>query len=123
MTKIKKIAAVSALLFILFAPSAGAQAFPSLVPAECRGSQLANECTLTSVETMATNLATIILGTSGSLALLMFIVGGIQYIMAGGNAKYAAKAKDTLMYAALGLVIVLFAGALIKFLVKSLTGV
>jgi len=127
MTKIKKILLLSALFFLFLAPAVNAAPFPSIVPDECRGDQTegggVGPCNLTAVETMATNIATIILGVSGSLALLMFVIGGIQYILAGGSAKYVTKAKDTLTYSALGLALVIFAGVLIKFLVKSLTGI
>ena len=123
MTKIKRVFITSLFLFLIMAPSVGAQYF-TLVPEECQGTQMPGEaqCNLTSVETMAGNLASIILGLTGSLALLMFIIGGIQLILAGGQAKQYEKAKNTLTYAVLGLALILFSGALIKFLIKSLTG-
>lgn len=123
-----KIVLVAVVLSFLVAPSVFAQVgpLPSLVPPECRGNQVPGvdpPCTLTSVETMAGNLATIILGVTGSLALLMFVIGGVQMILAGGIPKQYEKAKSTLTNALLGLILVIFAGALVKFLVKSLTGV
>lgn len=59
-----------------------------------------------------TNTVTFI---AGALAVIFVIVGGIQYATAGGNPARAAKARSTLTYAVLGLIIAVLARALINF--------
>ena len=127
-------------LLIMFSVALPALAFPSLVPAACRGeakitkgegcdpecapgSDSANCCcNLKAVEQVAVNIIQIILGITGSLALLMFVIGGATYLISGGNSKMLSKARSILTYAVIGLAIVLFSGALIKLLLSVLTG-
>jgi FtsH-binding integral membrane protein len=56
-----------------------------------------------------------ILFIAGALAVVFIIVGGIQYATAAGNPQRAAKARSTLLFAVIGLVIALLARALINF--------
>lgn len=98
-------------------------ALPSLVPAACKGAAPIEECNLTAFEQTVANAAQIILGIAGSLALLMFIIGGVQLLVSGGSSKMIEKGKTTLKYAVLGLALILLAGVLIKLLIGKLTGV
>ena len=63
-----------------------------------------------------------ILGVVGSLALVMFIYGGLVWMLAAGNAEAVTKGKNILIWATVGLVIIFTAYALIKFVFKSLLG-
>jgi len=56
-----------------------------------------------------------ILGVVGSLALLMFIIGGIMWMTSAGNENRVKKGKDILTWAALGLVIIFTSYAILKF--------
>ena len=93
-----------------------------IVPKDCRGEATLAQCGLSQVEETALNIAQIILGLSGSLALLMFVYGGVLYIMAGGKEDYVSKAKNAIVYAIIGLVIILSSGVILKFVVQALTG-
>ena len=53
---------------------------------------------------------------AGSLALVMIIVGGINYSTSMGDPGKVAKAKNTILYAIVGLVVVIFAFAITSFL-------
>jgi hypothetical protein len=61
-----------------------------------------------------------ILGLVGSLALIMFIYGGLIWMTAAGNDQKVTKGKNIVLWAALGLVVVFSAYALVKFLFSSL---
>lgn len=63
-----------------------------------------------------------ILGLSGSVALAMFVWGGLQYMLAGGNDTKVKKAKETLTNAGLGLAIIFFAYTLVSAVIKLLAG-
>ncbi len=78
-------------------------------------------CDLTAVETTVANAAKIILGLSGSLALLAFVVGGFVFIFAGGKPDLVKKGTDMLKYAVMGLAIILLSGAAMKLLLEKLT--
>jgi len=62
------------------------------------------------------------LGVVGSFALLMFIYGGFMWMLSGGNEKMVEKGKSTLIWAALGLVIIFMSYALVNFVIKTATG-
>lgn len=54
----------------------------------------------------------------GALATVMIIVGGIFYIMSNGDAGKVAKAKNTVLYSVIGLVVAFVAYAIINWVVK-----
>ena len=56
---------------------------------------------------------------AGIIAVIMIIVGGIMYSLSAGDSKKAATAKDTILYAVIGLVITLLAGAIVNFVLKT----
>ena len=56
----------------------------------------------------------------GIVAVIMLIVGGIRYITSGGDAKKVTDAKNTVLYAIIGLVICLLAFAIVNFVVSTL---
>jgi hypothetical protein len=93
---------------------------PSLVPEECLGD--ATGCNLGSVETLAANVAGIILGISGSIALLMFVIGGFMYMFSGGSQERVSLATKILSTSVIGLALILGAGVIIKFVLKALQG-
>lgn len=61
-----------------------------------------------------------LLGLSGSVALLMFVWGGFQYLWSGGDPKKVEKGKETLKNAMLGIVIIFFSYTLVTALIKAL---
>lgn len=68
------------------------------------------------------NITTWVLGFSAAVAVLFLIVGGLQYITASGNEKRAEAAKSTILYAVIGLVVILLAYVVVGFLKQNLGG-
>lgn len=61
---------------------------------------------------------------AGGIAFLfMLIFGGIQYLTAAGNEDNAKKANRTMLYAAIGLIIIAVAYAVARWVVKDLLGI
>lgn len=56
----------------------------------------------------------------GIVAVIMLIIGGIKYVVSGGDAKKVTDAKNTVLYAIIGLVICFFAFAIVNFVILSL---
>ena len=54
------------------------------------------------------------------IAVIVIVVGGIQYVTSNGNPSAVQKAKQTIMYAAIGLVISLMAVAIVNFAIGAL---
>lgn len=61
----------------------------------------------------------ILLGLSGVIALLFLIWGGILYITAAGNAEQAGRAKATLTWSFVGIVLIIAAYAIVKYFAKT----
>ncbi|HJQ09227.1 MAG TPA: pilin [Candidatus Saccharimonadales bacterium] len=66
----------------------------------------------------AINIISIIVGIA---AVIMIMVGGFKYITSGGDSSNLASAKNTIIYAVIGLIIVALAQAIVQFVVKTST--
>ena len=62
----------------------------------------------------------IMLFIAGAVAIIMIIVGGIRYTISAGDQSATTAAKNTIMYAVIGLVIVIAAYAIINFVLGAL---
>jgi hypothetical protein len=62
------------------------------------------------------------LGIVGSLAFLMFVYAGFSFLIAQGNEKKIATARNTMIWAALGLVIIFGAYAIVSSILTALSG-
>ena len=56
----------------------------------------------------------------GAVSVIMIIIGGFRYIISGGDSSGVSGAKNTILYAIVGLVIVLFAQIIIRFIVSNI---
>jgi hypothetical protein len=66
------------------------------------------------------NIVKTFAGIAGSIALLMFVWGGIGWIMSGGNAEKVNKARSTLVNATIGLVLILAAYSFVSAIIDTL---
>ena len=65
------------------------------------------------------NIVTAIIGVSGLVAVIFILIGGIQYITSEGDAAKTKKAKDTILYAFIGLVICALAFVIVNWVIRS----
>ena len=56
----------------------------------------------------------------GIIAVIMLIIGGIRYVISGGDAKKVIDAKNTVLYAIIGLIIAFLAFAIVNFVITAL---
>ncbi|MBR3131970.1 hypothetical protein IKG33_00950 [Candidatus Saccharibacteria bacterium] len=56
----------------------------------------------------------------GIIAVIMLIIGGIKYVLSGGDSKKVTDAKNTVLYAIIGLVIAFLAFAIVNFVISAL---
>ena len=59
-----------------------------------------------------------ILYAVGIIAVIMLIWGGVRYIISGGDSKKVTDAKNTILYAILGLVVALLSYAIVNFVLN-----
>ena len=56
----------------------------------------------------------------GVIAVIMLIIGGIKYVVSGGDSKKVTDAKNTVLYAIIGMVIAVFSYAIVTFVLSAL---
>lgn len=70
---------------------------------------------------MFKTIANVALFIIGAVSVLMLIYGGIRYTVSGGESSAVQAAKNTILYAIVGVVVALLAGAIINFVLGSFT--
>ena len=65
-------------------------------------------------------ITSILLFIVGAVAVIMLIFGGIRYIVSGGDQANVTAAKNTILYAIIGIIVALLAYAAVKFVTSSL---
>lgn len=55
----------------------------------------------------------------GGIAVIMIIVGGIQYATSQGESGTLQKAKNTILYAVIGLVVAMVATGIVTFIIDN----
>lgn len=58
----------------------------------------------------------------GIVAVIAIIIGGVLYMTSAGDAGKIKKAKDTIMYACIGLIICALSAAIVNFVISILPG-
>ena len=117
-----------ALYFLVaIAPVAHAAIFDNASKQACAGvslSENATNCDSKSDRGVNNLIQLVINGLSlvvGVAAVIMIIVGGLKYITSQGDSSSTAAAKNTILYAVVGLGIVVAAQLILRFVVQSAT--
>lgn len=66
------------------------------------------------------NAINAVLLVAGAIAVLMVIIGGLRYVLSGGDSAGLKSAKDTILYALIGLAITLLSFGIVSFIVSKL---
>ncbi|MCH8748600.1 hypothetical protein IH781_02515 [Patescibacteria group bacterium] len=66
-----------------------------------------------------TNILNALLVLVAIAALIMLIIGGVRYIFSGGDEEKAAAAKNTILYALVGLVVIALAAVAVNFILQA----
>jgi len=69
---------------------------------------------------VVTTITNVLLFIVGALSVVMIIIGGLRYVISGGNSASVTAAKNTILYAIVGLIISFLAFAAINFVIGSL---
>ncbi len=88
---------------------------------QCGGNSASDICKATKTDnatTMIKNVVNTLLVVIGIIAVIMIVIGGIRYTLSGGDAASTKSARDTILYAVVGLVIAMMAYAIVNFVVS-----
>jgi hypothetical protein len=69
-----------------------------------------------SLPTTFVNISNTLVYLVGATAVIFLIVGGLRYVVSNGNPKNVTAAKDTIMYALIGLVVAILAYAIVSYI-------
>jgi hypothetical protein len=117
-TILPAIITVALTLAVTLAPMVGAADVPIENGAEsARGDgQTADLFGQTGIFRTITNVLLFILG---AVSVIMIIIGGLRYVISGGNSSAVTAAKNTILYAIVGVIVALLAYAIINFVLTS----
>lgn len=90
----------------------------------CSGNTVQDQSSVCASKGDATgNIVTPIVNTLlfilGAISVIMIIVAGIRYTTSGGDASSVTAAKNTLLYAIIGLIVAILAFAIVNFVVTA----
>lgn len=78
-------------------------------------------CTLDDVLQVFANVASFILGISGTVVLFAFVYGGYCWLFSHGEPKWVERGKDTMTGAVIGLCIIFGSYVALNFIISGLT--
>jgi hypothetical protein len=61
----------------------------------------------------------ILLFLLGAVAVVMIVIGGIKYTTSNGDSSSVTSAKNTILYAVVGLVVAIMAYAIVNFVIRA----
>lgn len=87
--------------------------------------QSVGTCLFTGVNNCSNGLFTTIINIMlfiiGALSVIMLIYGGIRYTISGGDSGAVTNAKNTILYAIVGIVVALLAYAIVNFVIGGIS--
>lgn len=76
----------------------------------------------TSLTTYIKNIVNMIIFIVGAIAVLMIVIGAARYVTSNGDTAGVTSAKNTIMYAVIGLIVAVMAYSIVGFVVKNIDG-
>ena len=90
------------------------------IPANANKSICKNKSDNIGAGGFASSLTNTLFFVIGALAVIMIIFGGIRYATSNGDAGNVKKAKDTILYSVVGLIVTLMAYAIVAFVIDQM---
>lgn len=75
---------------------------------------------LVGINGIFTRITNTVLYIVGVISVIMLVWGGLRYILSGGDSKKITDAKNTILYAIIGLVIAVLAYAIVNFVLNTI---
>ena len=65
-------------------------------------------------------ITNVLLFIIGAISVIMIIIGGLRYILSGGDSTNVSAAKNTILYAIVGMIVALLAYAIVNFVLGAM---
>ena len=72
------------------------------------------------LDSALTSILNAIILIMGIVAVIFIIIGGVNYMTSSGDSNKTKKAKDTILYAVIGLIICALAFAIVNFVISGI---
>ncbi len=66
-------------------------------------------------------ITNVLLYLIGAISVIMLIIGGLRYVISGGDSTAVQNAKNTILYAIVGIIVAILAYAIVSFVIGSFT--
>lgn len=73
-----------------------------------------------SVESILKTIVTTLSFIVGAISVIMIVIGGLRYVLSAGDSNAVNGAKNTILYAVIGLVVAFSAFAIVNFVLNAL---
>jgi hypothetical protein len=77
-------------------------------------------CNQTDLQPLFGKIADTLIFLVGAVSVIMIILGGLRYVVSNGDQKNVTAAKDTILYAVVGLVVAIASYAIVHFVIQFL---
>ena len=73
-----------------------------------------------SVSSFIQSIINILLFIAGVIAVVMVVIGGLRFVLSNGDSGATSKARNTIIYALVGLVITIMSYAIVNFVLGNI---
>lgn len=120
-TKLRIFIAIIGITLGIAALSPAAASAQSVISGQCKGvtdSQVCNDRNDNSNDFVGKIVNTLIF-VVGGLSVIMIIVGGLLYVLSAGDSGNVTRAKNTVLYAVVALIVALLAYAIVNWVFRQ----
>ena len=89
------------------------------IPAPVREANGCNNVAENKLPTVVQSILNVVIGLTGIVAVIFIIIGGVQYMTSTGDATKIQKAKNTILYAVIGLAVVILAFVIVNWTIET----
>lgn len=72
-------------------------------------------------ESLISSILRIVIGITAAVSVLFIAIGGVRYIISQGEPQAVTRAKSTIVYALIGLVVAIIAQAIVTFVINGVS--
>lgn len=121
MKKIKQLVISLAIMMgigMVLVPAPSAHAISVFTP--CSGNTTSKVCASKSdnATSFAKTAVNLLLTVLGIISVIMIVIGGIRYTTSGGDAAGLKNARDTIIYAVVGLIVAILSFSIVNFVIS-----
>ncbi len=74
-----------------------------------------------SIPQIIEQITNILIFIMGALSVIMIVIGAFKFVTSGGSPEQVKSAKNTILYAVIGLIVALFSYAIVRYVIKWAT--